>query len=328
MKSFPKLWTKRIRQYCGYYGRMVSKLVTVAALTAASTCVSYLRGLRVDLHGNDIVSLAVVFPLAFAVNAAYQRRQDALTRLASLKGHALALRLCFAHWDRSHRQHESLLAAVNVLLDTFFRDLKRYLSHKKLSPSCELDIVNTFTAMSLCVDKLRLGGLGSAELAMANSYLRTVFVDFERMKTAHMYRTPSSLLLYLKVFLVAIPIIYGPVFANIAKESGSLWYGVFLAVLFAVVLIALDNTQDVLENPYDGLSPDDIQFRHPTAILQARVARSWSDAVPHLPLPAEGRTELTERTNGGERLSERCRVRACSEGGLVHSPTHTPWVEA
>lgn len=274
--------SKRFRQYCGYYGRMILKLVTVAFLAGASTAISYYEGIRIDLKGNNIVTIAVVFPLVFAVNAAYRRRQVALSHLASLKGHALALRMCFAHWNKSNRQHEAPLAAADILLEKFFDDLKQYLSHRMLSPKSEEDIITTFTALSLLVEKLRADDIQPAELALANSFLRNMMVDFEQMKSIHVYRTPSSLLQFLKCFLVLIPIVYGPIYANIAHESGSVAYGIFLAVLFAVVLTALDNTQDVLENPYDGLSPDDIQFRQPTAILHSRVSRSWSEAVPYL----------------------------------------------
>jgi len=81
-----------------------------------------------------------------------------------------------------------------------------------------------------------------------------------------------------------MPVAYGPVFASIAAASGNVGYGVALAVLFSIVLTALDNTQEVLENPYDGMSPDDIQFYQPTALLHSHVSRTWSEAVPHVAL--------------------------------------------
>jgi hypothetical protein len=301
----------RVWRLARYFGMMAVKTATVSVLAGVSAYLSYKRHLRIDLNGNNIATVAVIYPLVFAVNAAYQRRQEALLRLASLKGHAFALRLCFAHWAREERKPAEILAAGDVILEKFFEDLKSYLSRRKLSPELEDEIIGAFAALSLLVEKLRAEGVTPTEMTRANEYIRSMLVDFEVMKTFHVYRTPSSLLWYTKFFLLLIPIVYGPVFADIAFESGAVEYGVFLAVLLAVVLIALDNTQDVLENPYDGLCKDDIQFKKPAAILRSRVHRSWSEAVPHIRLHEEG---------GGRASAERLLDKSTAAEATVHSP--------
>lgn len=267
-----------------YLMKMVWKTIVISVFAAVSTYWSYQFNLGVNLNGNDLVTVAVVYPLVFSVNAAYQRRQEALRSLATLKGHAFALRLCFAHWSKESRYSSELIYAADIILEKFFDDLKLYLSNHLLVPELEEEIISAFTALSLLNEKLRAEGVSSPEIAKSNEYIRNMLVEFECMKSIHVYRTPSSLLLYTKFFLMVIPIVYGPVFADIARRSGHVAYGMILAVLFAIVLTALDNTQDILENPYDGLSPDDIQFRKPTAILFNRVSRTWSEAAPHIQL--------------------------------------------
>ena len=65
---------------------MVWKAATVAFLAGLSTYWSYKFDVLVNLNGINLVTVAVVFPLVFAVNAAYQRRQHALRSLDILKG--------------------------------------------------------------------------------------------------------------------------------------------------------------------------------------------------------------------------------------------------
>jgi len=40
-----------------------------------------------------------------------------------------------------------------------------------------------------------------------------------------------------------------------------------MACIYSLVLVGLDNIQDALENPFDGLSEDDIRFDAPNALL-------------------------------------------------------------
>lgn len=286
-----------------YLLKMFWKSSMISIFASVSTYWSYQFHFRVNLNGNDLVTVAVVYPLVFSVNAAYQRRQEALRSLAALKGHAFALRLCFAHWSKDTRPSSELIYAADIIIEKFFDDLKMYLSNQVLVPDKEEEIITAFSALSLLNEKLRTEGVAPPEIAKANEYVRNMMVEFESMKSIHVYRTPSSLLLYTKFFLAIIPVVYGPVFADIAARSGHVVYGVILAVLFAVVLTALDNTQDILENPYDGLSADDIQFRKPTAILYSRVSRSWSEAAPHIQLgthsAGRGRNRQTEADGGG-----------------------------
>lgn len=302
-----------------YFMRMLWKSTLISVLAALSTYWTYQFDFSINLNGNDLVNLAVVFPLVFSVNAAYQRRQEALRSLTSLKGHAFSLRLCYVHWSKENRPSSELSYAADVILEKFFDDLKNYLSNKTLVQVLEEEIISAFTALSLLNEKLRGEGVNSPEVAKANEYIRNMLVEFENMKSIHIYRTPSSLLLYTKFFLMVIPIVYGPVFADIAARSGHVMYGIILAVLFAIVLTALDNTQDILENPYDGVSPDDIQFRMPTAILYNRVSRSWSEAVPHIKLNSAGQPSSSLYRNNNHNPSGIGRGGGAGGGGEARS---------
>jgi predicted membrane chloride channel (bestrophin family) len=86
-------------------------------------------------------------------------------------------------------------------------------------------------------------------------------IEFERMNNIAQYRTPVALRAYSSVFLNSFPIIYAPYFAHLIHETTPLvGYGV--AVLYALVLVSLDNIQEALENPFDefGKDADDINL--------------------------------------------------------------------
>lgn len=82
---------------------------------------------------------------------------------------------------------------------------------------------------------------------------------FERMRNIYTYRTPLALRAYTQVFLNIFPVLFGPYFAFLSTQY---FYasGFLVAILYCVVLTSLDNIQDELENPYDGIGNDDINL--------------------------------------------------------------------
>ena len=80
---------------------------------------------------------------------------------------------------------------------------------------------------------------------------------FENVKHIYQYRTPRALRLYSDIFIVVLPVLYGPYFVAISQDfSTGLEY--LLPVLFSVVLVTLDQIQEHLENPFDQIGEDDI----------------------------------------------------------------------
>ena len=79
------------------------------------------------------------------------------------------------------------------------------------------------------------------------------------MRNILLYRTPTSLRAYRQVFLNIFPILSGPYFAKLCSDSyEAVGYGV--AVVYSIVLVSLDNIQEDLENPFDGVGDDDMSL--------------------------------------------------------------------
>lgn len=226
--------------------------VTGLALFSTWVCLRY--DLEADLP-STLIGVAVVFPIVFSINAAYKRREDALGHLASAKGHAVAIAWAHQDWTggdpelarRGRDGVERLFEAIHG----FFRsggeseDLRR--------------VYRRLASLSTSHEALRAAGVPANEISRVNQYLRAIVIAFERMRNILEYRTPMALRAYSRVFLNAFPVLFGPYFAQLARES-TLAVGYGVAAIYALVLVSLDNIQDALENPFDTVGEDDVDL--------------------------------------------------------------------
>ena len=83
-----------------------------------------------------------------------------------------------------------------------------------------------------------------------------------------MYRTPQALRAFGRIFTLALPAFYAPAFAQLAIDLHSLANGIFFAILTPLVLTALFQTMQVMEDPFVGwVSLDGIDVREEMEIL-------------------------------------------------------------
>lgn len=231
--------------------------LVVTALALLATYLSRRFELVADLP-IDLIGLAVVFPLVFSINSAYRMREDALQAFASLKGHAAAL--FFAHRDWPPEAGGSHVRAKKLIEELLEKMILHLRTHAGMDPdAAQKGIFEIFSEFSRSIDRLRHAGIDPNEISRANEYLKSILVDFERMSNIARYRTPIALRAFTRVFLNLFPILFGPHFANIDYPDYPL-IGYVVAGLYAFVLVSLDNVQDHLENPFDGIGPDDLRL--------------------------------------------------------------------
>ena len=208
----------------------------------------------------DLIGIAIVFPIVFSINAAYVRREKALSHFSEIKGSALGIRMAHLHWVNNDTSPH--LEKLDNLYSNFFEKMATYL--KSQAPGKELynEIILLFRDISLCHEGLREAGLSANETSRVNQYLRKMIVEFENIINIKNYRTPNSLRAYSKVFLNAFPIIFAPFFAFVSANNSPL-FGFSMAIMYGLVLTSLDNIQDDLEDPFDGIGSDDISLEFP-----------------------------------------------------------------
>lgn len=210
----------------------------------------------VDLP-TTLIGIAVVFPLVFSINSAYKQRENALAAFASLKAHGVALVYAHRDWpDAEVSQADHALTLLHRLLTAVS---SHFATHSHNRSQTKQQIYTIFSDYSHSHELLRAAGVPANEISRANQYLRQLIIDFERMNNIASYRTPVTLRAYSRLFLNLFPMLFGPYFANIAYPEHPT-AGYILALIYSLVLVSLDNIQDQLENPFDGVGADDLRL--------------------------------------------------------------------
>ena len=195
----------------------------------------------------------------FSIDAAYKRREAALDHYADIKAHVKALYLAVRDWQDTATETD--IASCKTLLMKFFES-SRVLFTSPVSAMRENEkaVYAAFSEISRFIrTDLREKGLNASEVSRCNQYLSKAMVSFEKIKHIYQDRTPRTLNAFRNIFIVVLPVVYGPYFAFLAKEfSPSVIY--VTPILTAVVLASLDNIQTHLENPFDRDSEDDLNI--------------------------------------------------------------------
>ncbi|WP_452599095.1 hypothetical protein [Pontimicrobium sp. MEBiC01747] len=233
------------------------KTLIITSLSIASTAFC----LHFHIKANfplTLISTAIVFPIVFSIGGAYKRREVALDEYGSIKAHGRSLYFAVSDWLEN--PPKELKEELKIHLADLMNSCKLIFTHSvdELEQN-EKEVYNSFRKLSLFIKDMRSHGLPSGEASRSNQFLSKMMISFERIKHIYQYRTPRTLRTYSDIFIVVLPIIYGPHFAeNVTSYNYGLQYAV--PILFSVILVALDNIQSHLENPFDQQGEDDVDI--------------------------------------------------------------------
>ena len=234
-------------------------IVTLLALGSTYACLHF--KLLADIP-TSLIGLAVVFPIVFSINTAYKRREEGLKYYSGLKGHAIALYYAHRDWvpgkDGKESDHSK---RIRDIITDLLAALREDLRSDGRTDARFQNVFSAFSRLSASHESLREGGVSGSEISRANQYLSKMIVEFERMRNIATYRTPVSLRAYSSVFLNIFPVAFGPYFAYLNNKYPEFpIVGFLVAVLYSLVLVTLDNIQEDLEDPFDGVGTDDIRL--------------------------------------------------------------------
>lgn len=233
------------------------KTLLITGLAIASTAICLHFHIKADFP-LTLIGTAIVFPIVFSIGGAYKRREVALDEYGSIKAHGRALYFAVSDWLEN--PPEELKTELKAHLADLLNSCKQIFTH----PVSELEVnekevYKSFRALSLFVKEMRAHGLPSGEASRSNQFLSKMMISFERIKHIYQYRTPRTLRTYSDIFIVLLPILYGPHFAhNVTNYNFGLHFAV--PIMFTVILVALDNIQSHLENPFDQQGEDDVHI--------------------------------------------------------------------
>jgi hypothetical protein len=232
-------------------------VVGILAIGSTHACIRL--GLLVDMP-LEIAGIAIVFPIVFSIGQAFQRRERALSELAEFEATLQAVGLAHRDWPSSDSSaHAARAGRLAEAIDERVRSLLR-----SPGPAIEAEVDELFSELSSSIERLRdEGNVSATEISRLNQYLRQSIASTKQMRNIAVYRTPRALRSFTRVFLTIFPVVFGPYFAYLASPSyPAIAYGI--AILYTVVLVGLDNIQEGLENPYDGIGVDDIHLGEPS----------------------------------------------------------------
>lgn len=238
------------------------KTFIVTALSLISTYFCFKYGLIANFP-DMLVGVAIVFPVVFSISSAYNRRENALQRLADFKGHAVAMYYATRDWTSD--KSSDLPQRMRTLINELFLLMKTMLADRRVDhwQGNEVKMYQLFSQLSAYTMEMRTLGVQSGEISRISQYVSKMIIAFDNMKVIHNYRTPITLRAYSKVFIYIFPIIYGPYFAN-TFHTYSIQLVYVMPILYSFILVSLDNIQDHLENPYDDVGEDDIEINAET----------------------------------------------------------------
>lgn len=232
------------------------KSLLIVLLAILSTAISLQYNILADFP-LTMISTAIVFPIVFSIGHAYKRRENALDDYGTIKAHGRAIYFAARDWlpeendDRLRHVERVLADLLHGCRDMFKGSIKDMGKH-------EAHVYAAFSDLSGFVKRMRGEGLASGECSRCNQYISKMIVSFESVKHIYQYRTPRTLRAFSDFFIVLLPILYGPYFAQQATEYAIPAITYIMPILFAVILVGLDNIQSHLEDPFDQIGPDDV----------------------------------------------------------------------
>lgn len=204
----------------------------------------------------------IVFPLAFSIITDFQRREKVLEDLGLFKSSTMMWYFCMREWQKGAEMDAEWLDAVHAKLKSLLFHLHEYLltylpDRRKIIVRV---IYEDFSDTSQLIDGIRESKLpaNTAIVSRAIHLINMACLAFERLRVIREYRSPRSIRSFNKVFIMLFPIILAPHFIH---EAGGLpWKPYYMSVIVTVVFAILQGVQDKLDDPFDGLSEDDINL--------------------------------------------------------------------
>lgn len=228
--------------------RTLAVVSTAAVITFL--CFKYKIIFDIDL---TMLSIAIIFPLVFAIRGSFRRREKALEHLSQFRS-ALKTLQYFMQSDGSLNQEKQ--DEMNTILVDISEETMKFLGSDS-DETKDLDAI---------MDKVHAFILRNRP--EMNSKLRDRLLRFmndlhestENLVAISLHRTPISLKAYCKIFIYLFPVIYAPTIISHVGLDSKQGFTYFIVLLTQFILISLYNIQDQLEYPFDDYGLDDIKL--------------------------------------------------------------------
>ena len=308
-----------IKSFLQNFNFMVILQMTLAAI---AVYVFKYFDISFNVHVGLFVS-PIVFPLAFSINTDFQRREKVLEDLALFKSSSMTWFFCMRDWRKDAGLDEAWIKTVHMKLKSMLFHLREYLLTDKLYRRRFIlrCMYEDFSDTNQLIEKVRASKLpaNTSIVARAVHLLNMMCLSFERLRVIREYRSPRSIRSFNKVFIFFLPTILSPYFVYLGKgENGkgeNEWSPYYISVLVAFVFSALQGVQDKLDDPFDGMSEDDIDL----ATIDEWTFQSLEVTVHRI-----GRFQVLANIEGTDTIKARSfSTRSVKQPALEHPDGHS-----
>lgn len=200
-----------------------------------------------------LISIAIIFPLVFAIRGAFRRREKALEHLSKIRSSLISIKFGFMTNEKLTKKE---FETGKTLLVNILNELTSHLQGENETRSnLDNSIQQLINFINSNPESISRGVKGKVV-----GYLQKVQEGIENCLAIHIHRTPISLKAYCKIFIYIFPIIYTPSIINKIGVENPQWLTFFVIILSEFILISLYNIQDDMEYPFDKQGLDDIKL--------------------------------------------------------------------
>lgn len=200
-----------------------------------------------------LISIAIIFPLVFAIRGAFKRREKALEFLARFRS---ALKTVEYLILNASKLSDKAKAQGQGLLITISDDFMDYLTGS-INDTYTID-QNMAALFGFVEENSEMISGGTRQKIFR--FMKDVHEGQENLIAVHTHRTPISLKAYCLIFIYIFPLVYTPTIINKIGYDNPEWVTYFIICLSEFILISLYNIQDQMEYPFDKEGLDDIEL--------------------------------------------------------------------
>jgi hypothetical protein len=226
-------------------------------LTLAASQLATWLTLHYDLkiHINLLLfGLFLAFPLHFALQAAFKRREKALEYFSTFKGSLLAIHYSFQSADDlpSEGKGKGRDLLKSTALQLVHQLENRSSGYKDFQ--AKMDEVFAF----ILLNKEQIGGRTVKRIVR---YMMDTAESSTYLISLVTHRTVAGMRLYMTIFIFLVPFIQAPLTFYRLEEALPIWaYYVFMAIT-SLTLVTLSNFQVMMEYPFDPRGMDNVRMR-------------------------------------------------------------------
>jgi len=225
-------------------------LVLLISQLSAFLAIQYQIKFNIDLV---LFGLAIGFPLAFSIQSAFKRRENALEYLSMFKAGLLAVHYSFRiSEDLPDDKKTEIRNTLKNASDQLFHQLEhRESGYQPMMES--IDRIFDF------IEENR-EGLSNRNVLRMVRYVRDISESSAYLIGLVKHRTMIGLRFYAISFILIFPVVQAPILYYRLGDLVPSWAIYLFLAIGSLILVTLSNFQKMIEYPFDKKGMDNIQI--------------------------------------------------------------------